>query len=172
MVRRLLIMRHAKSSWDAEAESDFARPLAKRGREDAPRMGRWLAQQGLRPDWLASSPALRARETTLAICTVLGLDPEGVLWTPEIYEAGLSELLALLGRCPAQSRTAMLVGHNPGLERLLRHLSGDRIPPEAAAKPMPTAAIAVLRMPEDWRGLGHGAAEIETLVRPRTLKGA
>lgn len=172
MVRKLLIMRHAKSSWDSEASSDFARPLAKRGREDAPRMGRWMAEQRLRPDWLVSSPALRARQTTLAVCKALGLDPEEVLWTPGIYEAGLGELLGLLKRCPAQSRIAMLIGHNPGLERLLRHLSGDRIPPEAALKPMPTAAIAVLCMPPDWHDLGYGAAEIETLMRPRALKDA
>lgn len=170
MSRKLLIMRHAKSSWEDEGTADFGRPLAKRGAEDAPRMGRWLVRSGLHPDWLASSPALRARQTTLAVCRVLGFGEESVTWDPAIYAGGLDDLLGVLGRCPPHSRVAMLVGHNPGLEQLVRHLSGDRIPSGTGPKLMPTAAVAVLRMPQAWSELGYAVAEIETLMRPRALK--
>lgn len=172
MSRKLLIMRHAKSSWDAAGAADFERPLSRRGRRDAPLMGRWLAERGLRPDWLVSSPAERARQTTLAVCAALGLSEDAVHWEPAVYAADLDTLLEILGGCPAQSALVMLVGHNPGLERLVRYLTGDSIPTAAILKPMPTAAIAVMRMPMDWSDLGYATAELETLMRPRTLKEA
>ena len=74
MSRELLVLRHAKSAWDTNAPSDFERPLAKRGRRAAPRVGRWLEEQGLIPDHVVSSPAERAKQTVIAVCQALGID--------------------------------------------------------------------------------------------------
>ncbi|NKN32944.1 SixA phosphatase family protein [Marichromatium bheemlicum] len=167
--RELLILRHAKSDWDSGTATDFARPLAKRGRRDAPRIGAWLYREGLVPDQIISSPAERARQTALLVCRCLDLDRRCIRWAPEVYEAGLNTLLETLARCPQPANTVLLVGHNPGLEQLLRYLAGDDLEPPEKAKLLPTAAVARLEMPADWSVLEPGCAHLLALTRPRQL---
>ena len=93
MPRQLIIMRHAKSAWDTDAATDFERPLAKRGQRDAPRMGAWLQEQGIVPDFVVSSPAKRARQTVLKVCKPLGVKKKKIHWDARIYGAGAEELL-------------------------------------------------------------------------------
>lgn len=169
MSRRLWLLRHAKSAWDTGTPDDFDRPLAKRGHKDAPRMGRWLAGRGGRPDYVVSSPARRARETTLAVCEPLGVRKKSIYWDTRIYEAELEDLLAVLADCPAIT-TTLLVGHNPGLDELLLHLAGEAARPNAKGKLMTTAAAASLVMPDDWGELAPGCARLEWLQRPRELE--
>lgn len=168
MPRHLLIMRHAKSSWDSVTPSDFDRPLAKRGKKDAPRMGGWLREQGLTPDYVLSSPAQRARQTTVKVCRELGIPEDQINWEPGIYEASLSALLEILKACPPAAQRVLLVGHNPGLELLLAYLGGKATPIPADGKLLPTAAVAVLTMPEDWRRLRPGCAQLVAITSPRT----
>ena len=170
MPRQLLVLRHAKSAWDTDAPTDFERPLAKRGKKDAPRIGSWLRQQELMPDHVVSSPAVRARQTTLKVCGALDFDESRIVWDKRIYGAGVNGLLAVLADCPDNAERVMLVGHNPGLEDLVVHLSAGAVDAAPDGKLLPTAAVACLVMPEIWDDLAKGSAEVTAVTRPRTLK--
>ena len=168
MIHELLIMRHAKSAWDTSAKTDFDRPLAKRGYEAAPKMGRWLKAQGLMPDYVLSSPAKRAQETIEQVCAVLDIAPATIQWRREIYEATASTLLQLLVQTPASAQRVLLVGHNPGEEDLLLHLCGP-LPIPDDRKLLPTAAIAQLSLSCAWQDLAANCARCVQLQRPREL---
>ena len=168
--RELLVLRHAKSSWDTPAPSDFERPLAKRGRKDAPRIGAYLRERDLIPDHVLCSTAVRAKETVVAVLEGAGEDAGAVRFVTEIYHGGLGTLLELLGGSPQEFRRVMLVGHNPDLESLVGLLSGEKVSPTTSGKAFPTGALAHFRMPEDWTTLARGSGELVTLVRPRELR--
>lgn len=168
MARQLLILRHAKSAWDTDAPTDFERPLSKRGQKDAPRMGRWLCQQGLFPDYVVSSPAERAKTTTLMVCKEMNFETQRVEWEPRIYEAPTGLLLDILGDCPSSAQRVLLVGHNPGLEALLLYLD-PQISVPGDGKLLPTATLAHVQMPGDWVGLGPGSGHLLSITRPRSL---
>jgi phosphohistidine phosphatase len=169
MPRELLILRHAKSDWDSAAASDFDRPLTRRGKHDAPKIGAWLFREGLIPDYVVSSPAQRARQTVLRVCKALEIDRERIVWDTDIYEGSVTALLDVLGRCPTQAATVLLVGHNPGLETLLEHLTGGDLECPPDSKLLPTGALARLEMPPDWDQLPPGCAQVIAITRPRTL---
>jgi phosphohistidine phosphatase len=168
MPRELLLLRHAKSAWGTDAPTDFERPLAGRGQRDAPRMGAWLREQELLPDHVVSSPARRATQTVQLALEEMGLDAGAVVFTDDVYDATVSDLLNVLADCPAESRRVLLVGHNPACEDLVEHLAG-RVDAPPHGKPFPTAALAHLAMPDDWSRLPRGCAELVSLTRPRTL---
>jgi phosphohistidine phosphatase len=170
MPRELLILRHAKSAWDTGAARDFDRPLAKRGRKAAPRVGRFLLEQGLLPDHVVSSPAQRARETVIAVCAELSIAPEIIHWDERIYGGWTSSLVNVLRECPAGAGRVMIAGHNPGLESLLVHLSEQPVPVPADGKLMPTAAVAHLEVHTEWAELGADSARLLSLTRARSLK--
>lgn len=169
MPRELLLLRHAKSDWNSDAATDFERPLAKRGKSDAPKVGSWLYREGLVPDHVVSSPAERARQTAAKVCKRLDFKKKRIVWDAAIYEAGVSDLLAVLARCPEAAATVLLVGHNPGLEDLLRHLIGEDIEIPDDGKLMPTATVARLEMPNDWKALPPGSAQLLSITRPKSL---
>lgn len=169
MSRQLLILRHAKSDWGSDAQSDFDRPLAKRGKKDAPKMGAWLHHQGLIPDYVVSSPARRTQQTTFKVCKELGIEKNQIHWDARIYEATAGELLDVLASCPASAERVLLVGHNPGLETLLAYLCGAQTPVPEDGKLMPTATVAQLKMPDEWTQLDPGTAELISLTRPKML---
>ena len=166
--RELLILRHAKSAWDTGAERDFDRPLNARGKRDAPRVGQWLREQWLVPDAVLASPARRARQTVKRVCREVDFPLETVVWDESLYEATTGALLAALARVPASSHRLLLVGHNPGLEELLRHLCAT-LPVADDGKLLPTAALARLALPKRWDALAPGCAELVALVRVRDL---
>ncbi len=170
MSRNLLIMRHAKSAWDTEVASDYERPLAKRGRKDAPRMGRWIKDNELLPNIIISSPALRASQTATAVADEAGIAPRDIRFEKRIYGAGVSELVRALSKCPADKKTVLLVGHNPGLDELLEYLSAGGIPRREDGKLLTTGALVHLKLPNDWRELTRGSGKLVVLVRPRELK--
>lgn len=168
MTRELLIFRHGKS--DRKAQSDnYHRPLKDGGKRDAQRAGVWLAQQGLVPDQVISSPAERARVSAEKACKAMGLYTGKIDRDRRVYKADLNALLEVLGECPDSSRRVMLVGHNPGLEDLLRYLAEGDLPVALKDKLLPTAAIARLIMPEHWVGLQKGCASLIALMRPDQL---
>ncbi len=170
MARELLLLRHAKSDWDSDAASDIERPLAKRGKRDAPRIGEWLYREGLVPSLILSSPAERARETTLRVCKGLDYKKRDIKWEPAIYEADLEALLAVLGGYAQGPSILLMIGHNPGLEELLRYLADDDLDELRDEKVLPTAALARLEMPDDWCALDAGSAALLTIVRAKALK--
>ena len=169
MPRHLLLLRHAKSDWDTGVAGDFDRPLAKRGRKDARRMGRWMHREGLVPDCVVVSPALRARETGLRVCKELAVPKKEIHFDPRIYEANVATLLAVLAECPKKCNNVLLVGHNPGVADLLAWLWGENIALPGDGKLMPTATLARLRMPRDWTRLERGCGRMILLTRPRSL---
>jgi phosphohistidine phosphatase len=169
MPRELLILRHAKSAWDTGARSDFDRPLAPRGRKDAPQVGRWLAAEGLTPDHVVSSPAERARQTVLAVCGELGIEPAQIHWDRRIYGGGARTLIDVLRDSPAGARRVLITGHNPGLEDLLATLCDERVGYADDGKLMPTAAVARLAIDVPWAEVGPDSARLVSLTRPRTL---
>jgi phosphohistidine phosphatase len=169
MPRELLILRHAKSDWASDAASDFERPLAKRGKKDAPRVGSWLYREGIVPDRIISSPAHRARDTALKVSKALDLKKKQIIWDEAVYEADVPALLGVLARVPSADATVMLIGHNPGLEELIRYLAGDDVAEPEDGKLLPTAAFARLEMPDDWTRLEPGCASLLRIVRPRQL---
>lgn len=168
MPRELLILRHGKSDWDVTA-GDFNRPLKDRGKRGAQRIGTWLAQQERIPDLIISSPAERAKVTAQKCAKSMGLDERQVTLDPRIYEASSSQLVELLEGCPDSAQRVMIVGHNPGFETLLDYLSNEPLTAPKDGKLLPTATLAQLEMPDDWKSLGAGCAQLTSLTRPGSL---
>ena len=147
-MKTLLILRHAKSSWKDSSLTDHDRPLNKRGKQDAPRMGKLLLQQGLIPDRIISSTAKRARKTATAVAKACQREDKVEL-TPEFYHASPGSYLAVLQNISDYDERVMVVGHNPGMEALVAHLTG-------IMETMPTAALAHVALPIDqWTELDY-----------------
>ena len=167
--RRLVLLRHAKSDWPDVA--DHERPLAKRGRRDAPRVGRWLGASGYVPDAVVCSTARRARETwDLAaggLAEAAGGAAPLVRYEPRVYDATVLGLLMLVREFPDDWRTALIVGHNPGLAELTVGLAAP--PPEPPAK-FPTAAVAVLGLPVEWASVGPGECRLLAFAIPADMR--
>lgn len=137
-MKTLYLIRHAKSSWDDTNQSDFERPLNKRGEHDAPIMAKILNGNNYKPGLLLSSPANRAYTTAQIFAEELKYPLDSIITDARIYEAGIRELLTVIREIDDRIQTAFLFGHNPGLTSLT-NLLGDKYIPE-----MPTCAIAGL----------------------------
>ena len=170
MSRELLVFRHGKSDWSTDAASDFERPLAERGRKAVKRMGRWLRDQQLIPDFIVSSPAKRAKQTILRACKSGGIPKALIVWDQRIYEADVPDLLRVLAQCPQDKKRVMIVGHNPGFADLVAYLGGDRVEIPPNGKLMPTAAVARLELPDLWKALEQGSASALSITRVRELE--
>ena len=145
-MKTLLILRHAKSSWDHPRLRDHDRPLNRRGKRDAPRMGRHIVEQDLVPDLIVSSTAERAR-TTAELAAAEFEDEVELETTQDLYHASPRAYVEVAGRCGGAADRLMLVGHNPGITRLVPHLTVE-------GEYMPTAALAVVQLPiDDWADL-------------------
>jgi phosphohistidine phosphatase len=155
---RLVIVRHAKSAWP-DGVPDEKRPLNKRGRRDAPAVGRWLRKRIGRPRTVVCSPAARTRQTWELAADELGKAPDPV-FDKRVYEASAKKLLAVVRDLPDGAGPAVLVGHNPGVADLVELLTGES--PE-----MKTSAIAVLDVAGSWADLGPGGAELVAYATPR-----
>ena len=175
----LVLFRHAKSAWPDVADHD--RPLARRGIEAAPVMGRWLRDAGLVPGQVLCSTARRARDTWQFAQPGLAATPP-VTFDARIYGAAATDLLALVREVPPATGTLLLLGHNPAIEDLALLLA--TAPASAAGRgaagatpgdldrmrsKFPTAAIAVLESPGTWPGLAPGQARLTAFVTPREL---
>ncbi len=121
LMKKLYIIRHAKSSWNKLNLEDFDRPLNKRGKKDAPFMGKILLEKGVIPDVIISSPAKRAKQTSIRIAKELRFK-KVIIFDKKIYEAGPSVLEQILFSFDNINNTILLVGHNPGLNILVGNL--------------------------------------------------
>jgi len=162
--RDLLILRHAKASRSAEVASDYDRPLTRRGRRDAPRIARWMKTRELVPDCIIASPSRRTRETAELVLDELGLAAEVLRWDERAYAADVTTLLRVLADAPADARRILLVGHNPGLEDLVRHLGGDTAREPGKGKFFPPCALAHLRVGSAWPEPPAGGAPVLAVV--------
>jgi phosphohistidine phosphatase len=158
MMRTLILFRHAKSAWPRETP-DAARPLAARGRRDAPAVGRWLRDQAHKIDLVVCSPAVRAAQTWDLAAAQLDAIPR-VRHDEGLYGASAEDLLTATQELPPKASTAVLVGHNPGLENFLTLLTG-------VTEPLKTSAIAVITTPGSWEQARPGSWTLETLATPR-----
>ncbi|MFS8200064.1 SixA phosphatase family protein [Streptomyces sp. CWNU-52B] len=170
-LRRLVVLRHAKSAWP-HGVADHERPLAPRGRRDAPAAGRALAAADCLPDLALCSTAVRARQTWELTAAQWGTPPP-VRHDSRLYAATVSDLLEAMREAPAQAETLLLVGHNPGLEELVLTLAGDSLDDaldDVSAK-FPTSAIAILAWHgPGWATLGSGMALLTDMIVPRGKK--
>ena len=166
---RLILLRHAKSDWDSGARGDFDRPLAARGRRDAPRMGRWLRENGFVPGLILCSPALRTRETIAAVNDHLQVAEQNIVYEDAIYGASLGALTGLVEKHGKCGGTLMMTGHNPGISELLGFLCATPPGSTADGKIMTTAAAAVLEFERPELMAMAGAGELLSLIRPREL---
>jgi phosphohistidine phosphatase len=165
-MKTLILMRHAKSSWDDPSLLDHDRPLNKRGKSDAPRMGRLLRDEGFTPDLIISSSATRAMATAEAVCNGCHYaDTAGVRVAPELYPGDSSSYVRVLREIPESFHRVLIIGHNPAIETFLSELvETDEI--------LPTAAVAVVQLPiERWKQLtAKGKGVLKTLWKPRDMK--
>jgi phosphohistidine phosphatase len=155
--RILIVLRHAKSDWSG-GEPDERRPLAERGRRQAPEAGRWLAENLETIDLAVVSPAERARSTWKLASAELD-DPPTARIDERVYAASVDELVEVVQELPDDVRTAALVGHNPGIEELVGALTGTWAP-------MPTSALAVIAVAGTWSGAGASTAQLLVSGRP------
>ena len=126
-MKKLYLVRHAKSSWKYPALDDFERPLNKRGRSDAPKMGQWLKNEQIRPDVILSSPASRAAMTARIIAENLEYPLAQIKYIDVIYDASLNDLLNIISHIDNRYTKAFLVGHNPGLTFLANALGNSHV---------------------------------------------
>lgn len=157
--RSLIMLRHAKSDWSGD-EVDLLRPLAARGRRQAPEAGRWLAANVGPVDLALISPAARARETWQLTSTELAPSPPALV-DDRIYAASAAELLELVQGLSEESDTVLVVGHNPGIEDLVSTLAGRQVA-------MPTAGLAVIGVSGPWATTGPRSATLRASGRPPT----
>ena len=160
----LLVLRHAKSSWDSDASDDHERPLSRRGERDAPRVGALLRVEKLLPELIVSSDAVRARMTAEAAAEAAGYAGE-IVFEPRLYHAGAEDIVAVLRSLPnGAGGVVMIVGHNPGLEELIARVTGEE-------HQLPTAALAKIALPiAAWRDLRPSSrGSLVELWRPKDL---
>ncbi len=167
MSKELLILRHAKSDWHTTA-TDFDRPLNKRGKKAAKRIGRWLNAEPIVPDVIVSSPARRALKTAKKVCAACDYDFERVIQDERIYQADVSALLQVLADCPKNATRILLIGHNPGLEELLMYLVNS-VPLANDGKLLATATLARLSIPDELQQLDKNCARLLSLTRAASL---
>ena len=168
MSRELWLLRHGKSDRDNHALDDFDRPLKKRGKLAAQRIGLWLKQENLIPDYLISSPAKRAISTAKIVHKAIAVEALVVKQDKRLYQEGFERLKTVLSECPAEAGPVLLVGHNPELEDLLINLVGVLNLPDTD-KLLPTAALARLVMPDDWSHPDAGCAKLLSITCAKYL---
>ena len=169
-MRTLYVLRHAKSDWGDESLQDFNRPLNGRGRKAAKAMGCEMQERGLAPDLVLVSPSARTTETLARVEEGFGASFEKVE-DPNIYLAESGTLVDLVRTAPAKSERLMVVGHNPGMQELVRALAnGPRDLIEEAGAKFPTGALAEIRFDvSEWSDVAPGSGFIRSFVKPREL---
>jgi len=159
-MKTLYVLRHAKSSWDAPELADFDRPLNERGENAAPFVGKFMAVNGFEPQVIVSSPAVRARETARLAKEAAHLSAD-IIHDERIYEASPRTLQTVASSIDDRFESAMLVGHNPGMEGIVRLLTGR-------SEEMPTAALAVIDLDiQRWSEIDSGLGSLRRIIRPK-----
>jgi len=133
-------------------------------------MGRWIKTQNLKPDYIVSSPAIRAMETVSLVCEALDIPEREINWDQRIYGASLNNLLTVLEEQPHSVSSMLLVGHNPGMDELICYLWGDNVQLPPNGNLVPTATLVHLSLPDDWATLKYGCGQFHTIIRPKEIK--
>jgi phosphohistidine phosphatase len=169
----LSLLRHAKSAWDKPGLDDHERGLAPRGTKAATAMGRYLREQGLVPDLVLCSGAMRTRATLSLVIPELGGAPPRIRYDEALYLASPVTLLDALHGVDKAPGHVMMVGHNPGMHALALELAGggQRDGMSALATKFPTAALAVITFEaRSWKDIRPGTGRLERFVTPKDLR--
>ena len=170
-MRRLMLLRHAKSDWTRPGARDYERTLAPRGREAAPRIGAYMVRHGLAPDLVLCSTATRARETWDLVAKAFAPKPP-LVFEERLYEADAGALLDVVTETRGSVHALLLTGHNPGLHEFAQRLiaSGDTDARQRLTEKFPTGALAVIDFAiDDWRKLHPRSGRLDRFVVPRAL---
>ncbi len=160
-MKKLYLIRHAKSSWDNPGLIDFDRPLNKRGNRDAPFMGNVLSEKNIKPEIVYSSPAKRAWKTAKEICKKINFPVEDIVKKESIYEASSNELLQIIQPIDEKVKTVMLFGHNPGLTSLQNFLCDKEI------ENIPTCGIVSIDLDCLWKEVSKNSGKLEFFEYPK-----
>jgi phosphohistidine phosphatase len=171
-MRRLMLLRHAKSDWSRPGQRDHDRELSSRGRAAAPLMGAYLAERALIPDCVLVSTARRTRETWKLVAPLLPARPKAI-YEDRIYEAEPGDILDAIRETPSSCQSLLVIGHNPGLQDLglllIKDGSQDSI--DRLAEKFPTAGLVIIDMPTDaWAALRTGSGRLDSFITPRGLE--
>jgi phosphohistidine phosphatase len=159
-MKTLLVLRHAKSSWENPDLADFERPLNSRGLDSARFIGALIYERNLQPQVIVSSPAKRAKQTAVLVKELAEI-PKPIIFDERIYEASPLTLFNLIREFDEKRESVLIIGHNPGFENLVRMLTGETVS-------MPTAALAKINLKiKKWSDLETGEGELECLIRPK-----
>jgi phosphohistidine phosphatase len=161
---KLWVIRHAKSSWADAGQTDFQRPLNKRGNSDGPRMAKWLAAQSDPATWIWTSDAARALATTEFVAQGFAAARPRVVADHRLYHASPEAACDLLRETPSDVTHVAVVAHNPGLTWLVNLLGGER-----SIDNLPTFGIARFNIDGSWHELDYRAATLELLMAPKQL---
>jgi phosphohistidine phosphatase len=162
-MKKLLLLRHAKSSWKDAGMKDFDRPLNKRGLKDAELIGKFIGTKKVRPVLFISSPAERARQTVELVVTSAALQGE-LRFDERIYEASVSRLFEVISQIEDNVDVVLLVGHNPGFAELLHGLTGEM-------RDFSTAGLAGIELNiEKWSKVRASVGHLKWFVAPKDLK--
>jgi phosphohistidine phosphatase len=163
-MKKLFLIRHAKSSWEDHLLSDFDRPLSDRGKRDAPRMGDVLRDKKVNPDLVIASPARRAIKTAKIISTILKYPIEKIVEDKTIYEASTQDLLNVINSIDDVYSTVLIFGHNPGFSMLANLLSSKYI------DNMPTSSVAGIELfVNSWKDVEVGSGKLFLFEYPKKL---
>ncbi len=169
-MKTILILRHGKSDWQDTSRADFDRPLAPRGRKDAPLMGKVLARFNQTPGLIISSPARRAAETATLAAAAGGYKSE-IQFEPGFYFEGVPAALKTLRRIPDSVERVLLVGHNPTLTDAVATLCWHQPTPKAEDLRLPTAGLVCLEAHiTAWQTLSPGDAVLRWFIIPRLIR--
>jgi phosphohistidine phosphatase len=169
-MKRLLLLRHAKSSWDDPAIEDHDRPLTARGRKGAASIAKYLKAKKLEPAIVLCSTAKRAQETLEHLRPALP-NSTTIKIEPKLYSAGSKELTTRLRRLSNATDSVLVIGHNPAMQELAVSLVRKGRKSEALREKFPTGALAVLDVPiNEWRSIQPGEASLADFATPKRLQ--
>lgn len=170
-MRRLLLLRHAKSDWSVAGQHDHDRTLNARGRESAPRVGAYMTRHALIPDRVIASTSQRTRETWDLVAASIAVQCP-LVYDERLYDATPEAILAVIRECPPNAHSLLIVGHNPGMQEIAALLiaAGDIDARQQLIEKFPTAGLAVIDFPIDvWAKLHPRAGRLDRFVTPRAL---
>ncbi len=161
-MKKLVFIRHAKSSWENLNLSDFDRPLNTRGKESIPVMSKSISAQGLTPDGILSSSANRAKATAFGVCKGLGISTSEIQLMDNLYHAEIDTWLKVVERLPDEWNTVFLFGHNPGITEIVEYYGDENI------GNMPTCGCALLEFDiKSWEQTSGGLAKLAWFDYPK-----
>ena len=164
-MKKLYIVRHAKSSWSDASLSDFDRPLNKRGEKDAPLIGDVLKKANVLPDLIISSPANRALTTAKIISKKIGYPKKDIVKDEDIYHAGPLDLIAIINKVSNDVKSLMIFGHNPSFTFLINTLSNFNLPNLSTC-----GCIDMDLMVDDWQAVAEGTGNVVNYEYPKRYK--